>query len=97
MTVFTPTKTNNLNIFIYFSIALFILISGLWLFVYSQQVVMRHNLVSFENNLKDVKVKNAELKDNLYNLLNPANLSDLASSLNLIKDQDPNFLHVAQN
>ncbi|PIR05098.1 MAG: hypothetical protein COV57_00890 [Candidatus Liptonbacteria bacterium CG11_big_fil_rev_8_21_14_0_20_35_14] len=96
MTVFTPNKKDNFNIYIGALVLALILVSGLWLYTYNLKVTVLHNISGVELELQRTRVVNAEMKNNLYSLLNPAEISIMAEARGLVKDSNPEFIQVAQ-
>ena len=95
MTVFTPKKSDSLNIYIGALILGLVLSSVAWLYVYNLKVTALHTISQAEIELQRAKVSNAEMKNDLYALLNPAEISVIAEERGLVKDSNPEFIQVA--
>jgi len=60
--------------------------------LYNTTVNLRHEAASLEQDLTGLKVKNAELKKDLYSRLDEANLLGFARASGLILDENPKYL-----
>ncbi|PIR98524.1 MAG: hypothetical protein COT88_01125 [Candidatus Colwellbacteria bacterium CG10_big_fil_rev_8_21_14_0_10_41_28] len=56
----------------------------------------RHDLSSMRNDVEDLKVENAELKNDYYNLVKSDNLERLAEERGLVKDRNPKWALASQ-
>jgi len=71
-----------------------VLIFGVFLniYFYNHIVSLRHMLVSSQKNLQKLEVANADLKNDLYKILDADSLTSLASNFGLIKENKPEYL-----
>ena len=63
----------------------------IWVFVYLQTVNLRHDLADAKQHLEEVKVENADLKNEYYSLVDADNLETLARERGFIKDRNPQW------
>lgn len=99
MTVFRPTpaaKIISLHLAI-FSTGLLLLATLFgWLMLYNQIVDTSHALGEKTSELNSLKVKQADLSDELSRLLNPVSLPDLAVNHGLVKESHPQFVYAGE-
>ena len=97
MTIIQPDKTSALSSFS-ISILLVASISAvLWgVFLYNQLVNVRHELSSQKDGLQQAEVTNAELKNNLYSIIDAKNLKASMNSQSLILDKNPEYIKTRQ-
>ena len=91
MTILQPNKINSLRKLI---IPLGIFIIGMiliWVFVYIQTVDLKYDLVEAKQHLEEIKVENADLKNEYYNLVDASNLEILAKEAGFVKDKNPQW------
>jgi cell division protein FtsL len=93
MTIIQPNKTNHKANFL---ISLLILTSisiAVWgVFLYNQLVDFRHEIKKQEADISRAEVMNAELKNNLYSIIDAKNLKSSVDSQSLILDKNPEYL-----
>lgn len=91
MTIIQPNRNQDLRRLITLLttglVALFLIV----VFLYMQTVILKHDLTKKRNALEGLKVENAELKNNFYNLVDVGNLEQLAGELGLIQDKNPQW------
>lgn len=94
MTFVQPHKNNitAINITIFAMIAVIAAISASGMFLYNQLVNLRHDLISGKNNAGRAEVENAELKNNLYRMVDLKNFAVTANSHSLLEDKNPEYL-----
>lgn len=93
MTIIEPNKNRViLNLPLLFLVGA--LASGILLnvFLYNQTVDLRFLLNKNEDDLKEIRVVNADLKNTLYKILDSGNLSELSAELGLVKDYKPDYI-----
>ncbi len=91
MTIIQPNKYKDLKRLV-ISLGVFMVgIILIWVFVYIQTVDLRHDLVKVKQNLEEVKVENADLKNEYYSLIDSDNLEILAREGGFIKDKNPQW------
>lgn len=62
------------------------------IYFYSDIVELKDNVQNQEKTLQQLEVKNAELKNQLYTILDANKLKESAGTLGLILERDPNYL-----
>ena len=92
MTVFAPYRKTYAGIYIGLLTGLFLSSAMGWLILYNQSVDLRHDMADLKKTLGEGKVVNAELKGELYTLLNPEDVSRVAEMQGLVKASHPQFV-----
>ncbi|MEK7611747.1 MAG: hypothetical protein AAB407_00120 [Patescibacteria group bacterium] len=62
--------------------------------LYSMEVGARYDIRRIENAIQQETVHNAELKDELYSLLDRKNAAEYAASQGLVLEKNPEYLQV---
>jgi cell division protein FtsL len=97
MTIIQPNKNNKKINFLIFGLTMTAVLIAVWgVFLYNQLINLRHELISRENNLQKIEVANAELKNNLYGLVNPEVLTVSAANKDLILEKNPTYIKSEQ-
>jgi|SRR3989344_497359 len=93
MTIIEPKK-NKLRIHFIATIFVGLLLLGglLTVFAYNQSVSMSHRLGELTKEIEGLRVENADLKNDLYGILDLQNIDKLADKLGLIKEKKPEYL-----
>ncbi len=93
MTIIQPNKNNQQTNFYISVLMSFLVVSAVWgVFLYNQLVNLRHEVNRQEINLRRAEVTNAELKNNLYNIIDNKNLESSTNTQSLILDKNPEYL-----
>ncbi len=97
MTIIQPNKTAYKSNFLIL-ILMFVSISmAVWgVFLYNQLVNLRHDVKNQETNISRAEVMNAELKNNLYSIIDAKNLKSSVDSQSLILDKNPEYIKSAK-
>lgn len=93
MTIIEPNK-HKLNLapsFIFLGIILAFSVIFI-INLYSRGVDLRHNLISKNKQLEELRVLNADYKNRLYQVLNSQNISSITKERNLIPEKNPRYL-----
>ena len=91
MTIIRPNKYKDIKRLVV-SLGVFLVGTILvWVFVYLQTVNLSHDLASAKVRLEEVKVENADLKNEYYSLVDADNLEALAKERGFIKDKNPQW------
>lgn len=61
-------------------------------FFYNQVVNNSHEMAQRRGDLRDIEVRNAELKGELYALTDPQRVQEFATKNNLIVEKNPNYV-----
>lgn len=96
MTIIQPNKTQNLiHLLFIFGTAL-VLIAAFYVFIYSKTVSLKHDIEKVEAQLNELRVQNAELKNDFYSALDSRKLEELAKEKGLIYDKNPQWEFASQ-
>lgn len=66
------------------------------IYIYSQTVNLKHDILSLGETIEELRLKNAELKNDLYRLTDRENLEKLARSRGLVQDNNPKWVFASQ-
>lgn len=93
MTFIEPNK-NKFNISILTFLTVILILTGalLSIFAYNQNVRLNHFLNSYQKEVEGLQVANANLKNQLYGILDLKNAEELARDLGLVKEKRPEYL-----
>ncbi len=92
MTIIQLNKNNHKMTFLISILMIVSIVSVLWgIFIYNQLVNIRHNRTNHEASIRQAEVTNAELKNNLYSIIDAKNLEPLINTQSLILDKDPEY------
>lgn len=97
MTVIQPNKnkTGFLKTIFMMSVMVFgLLATEIW--IYSQTVNLKHDIISLDSKLDALRLENAELKNRFYNLTDKSSFDALAKDRGLIEDKNPKWVFVSQ-
>ncbi len=92
MTIIQPNKNKRYFTppFIFLAVILILTaISGIYL--YNQNVNLKHFLTNNLDKLQDLQETNADYKNKLYQVLDPQNIPSIAQELNLVQEKYPKY------
>jgi len=93
MTIIQPNREEKKTSLFALVLAGIAVLSVVWgVFIYNQLVDIRHEVAKKSNNLEKAEVSNAELKNNLYNIIDSQNLESLAEDRFLAFDKNPQYV-----
>ncbi|MBI5306706.1 hypothetical protein HZB04_03960 [Candidatus Wolfebacteria bacterium] len=93
MTYIQPNKNNNKINFIISILMISSVSMVVWgVFLYNQTVNLRYEIVDYEKMIKQEEVRSAELKNNLYSVLDPKNFEIFKGSETLVLDNHPKYV-----
>ncbi|HEY4497117.1 MAG TPA: hypothetical protein VI432_03155 [Candidatus Paceibacterota bacterium] len=91
MTVIRPNRKNNIIKLILVLSGVLMVVFGSGVHIYSDVVSLKHEGEIGQDRLNAETVKNAELKNTLYAMIDPSNLAEVALKRGLIKDKNPQW------
>ena len=92
MTIILPNKNNKSNLLVFILMTAGVL-SVVWgVFLYNELVDLRHEFQRQNDDIQKAEVSNAELKNNLYNIIDARNLEALVEGQYLVLDNDPQYI-----
>ena len=92
MTIIQPNKNNKSNLLVFILMTAGVL-SVVWgVFLYNELVDLRHEFQRQNDDIQKAEVSNAELKNNLYNIIDARNLEALVEGQYLVLDNDPQYI-----
>ncbi len=91
-------KSNNeYKILVASLIAVLMVLSIGGIFVYNLKVNLSHEIASVKDSLRDAEIKNADLKNSVYGMLDQQKLQTLAANQGLVIDKDPEYVKTQAN
>lgn len=96
MTIKNPTKKKK---YFGFFVKLFLVVAvgaGIWIYQYNALADARYEVEELKNNIAELEVQNAELKNDLYKVTDPSHLQEVASAKGMVIDESPNYLELSQ-
>lgn len=96
MTIIQPNKNEDIRRLITLLTIGLVAVFLAVVFLYLQTVSLKHDLAKKHNTLETLKVENAELKNNFYNLVDVGNLEKLAGELGLVQDKNPQWVFASR-
>lgn len=90
MTIVTPYKKTSLGFFLFSLVSL--MVGGVafaGIIFYNELVDIRHNMGKISENVRRTEVENAELKSNLYAIIDPQNPEDFLREKGLTLEKNP--------
>lgn len=98
MTIIEPNKNSfqsKVRLWLILGLVLGSVVLGI--FLYSTSVQLSYNLEIKMKSIAEARAENAELKNNLYVLMDFENADELAQKLGLIKERRPEYLALKSN
>jgi len=96
-TIISPNKKKKIIRYIVPFLAFIMASASISVIVYSGTVDLRHELEEGEAYIQELNVKNAELKDILYSLLDTEHLEKVADTTGLVLENHPFYLETGVN
>ncbi len=95
MTIIEPNKNNLFQgIFAYFTGALIFLVV-LSIYFYNLNVNLKFSISAQEKSIQQLEAENADLRNEMYRILDVRNLTALIQKQNLVQDKNPDYLEHA--
>lgn len=91
MTIIQPNKYRDIRRLILALGSILVATFTIVVFDYIETVNLRHELSNRNESLEEMKVKNAELKNQFYSLVDAANLEKLAAEKGFVLDRNPQW------
>ena len=91
MTVIQPNKKESSTHLIFVFGSILVLVASLCVVLYSKTVSVKHDILAMQTEIDDMKVKNAELKNSFYSLVDSRELEKLAETKGLVNDKNPQW------
>jgi cell division protein FtsB len=91
MTIVQPNRNQDIKRLIAVLSSFLVAYFLMSVFIYLQTVNLKHDLAKQRKALDDLKVENADLKNQFYSLIDVSNLERLAQERGLIQDANPQW------
>lgn len=93
MTILQPS--NNKRRFVLFvALLAFFVAAVLYIYEYNRSVGLRHSVNSLKKEISDGRMINADLKSQIYQLVDAARLEQLVQEQGMVLEQKPGYLSV---
>ncbi len=96
MTVFTPDKDKHMTIFLMQFFALLIAAGLFYIYYYNVVAGNRYAVRRLESDIAAAQEQNAELKNTLYEAIDPTQLEQVAAAQHLVLEGNPHYLSLNQ-
>lgn len=97
MTYIQPKKDNSFINILLFAVALSVLGGAVSLIViYNQTVSLAHGTQETREALRATETANAELKERIFLLFDPAHVTAFAAERGLVIDKNPHYIEIAK-
>lgn len=93
MTYIQPNKNNNKINFLISILTIASVSAAVWgVFLYNQTVNLRYEIIDYEKMIRQAEVKNAELKNNFYQIFDSKNFEAFIGGNDLILENHPEYV-----
>lgn len=93
MTIFSPHQSKiKFNLKLVLGAALLIIIAIASIHLQNSNMALRKAIGALESKIEEIRVANADYKNELYKLLDAKNLTPLIQRLGLVKEVHPRYL-----
>lgn len=96
MTIINPTKNQNIIKFFIALFAVFIVGGIVLIYEYNAVADARFSIQSLKQEIVDLEVRGAELKNELYEITDPAKLQKIVADYHLVVEQKPHYLTLSK-
>jgi len=96
MTIISPIRNQGYARFFFFLFAVLVAGGLVYIFEYNALVNSRYQTQALKQEITALGVKNADLKNQLYQVTNPDALQKLAVASDLVIDRAPQYIESAQ-
>lgn len=96
MTIIRPHKSYSIKCFLAFFFASVLVVGLVYIFQYNFLVKTRAEVLSLKKQIPAYQTEVATLKNDLYGMLDPVNLQELATEEGFIIDKHPQYVTVKQ-
>lgn len=91
MTIIEPTKNKYYSSEFLYLVGLILIITILNIYFYNLNVNLKYQISIHEKSLQQLDVANAEIRNQLYQMLDSENLISLIKKHNLVSDKNPDY------
>ncbi len=96
MTILKPKNKNSYWLF-FTSLTLLVIIGGvLYISQYNAVANKRYEIKKLENQITEAEVQNAEIKNELYQNIDPTKLETVAKQYSLVIENNPDYMNINQ-
>lgn len=91
MTIIEPTKNKYYSREFLYLIGLILIVTILNIYFYNLNVNLKYQISIHEKSLQQLDAANAEIRNQLYQMLDSKNLVSLIQEHNLVSDKNPDY------
>lgn len=95
MTIIEPNKNNLFQGAFSYFIGLLLFLAVLSIYFYNLNVSLKFSLNAQEKQIQQLEALNADMRNEMYRILDVRNLSALIQKQNLVQDKNPDYLEYA--
>ncbi|SRR6056297_602125 len=96
MTILKPKNKNSYWLF-FTSLTLLVIIGGvLYISQYNSVANNRYKIKKLEDQITKAEVQNAEIKNELYQNIDPTKLESVAKQYSLVMENNPDYMNINQ-
>ncbi len=98
MTIIQP-NTHRFRIHAAFILVIVLVVGGalLNIFLYNETVQLNHSIRVATEDIKGLQAENADVRNELYKVLDPEHLKATALELGFVKDTAPRYIEITNN
>lgn len=96
MTIIKPEQYKYILRFILQVFILVVICGAFYIYEYNVVADNRYEIQSLQERIVEAEVANAEIKNTLYEIIDPAKLTTLADTYELVLERNPQYLNVNQ-
>lgn len=96
MTIINPTKNQNLTKFFIVLFAVLVVGGIAYIYEYNAVADARFDIKSLKQEIVDLEIRGAELKNELYQVTDPTKLQKLAADYDLVLERKPQYLTLSK-
>ncbi len=96
MTILKPPKGNSNITFIVLALAVAVVGCVFYISQYNTVAGNRYEIRQFKEEIVEVEDRNVELKNDFYQIVDPAKLEKIAEAQGLVLEQNPDYMNINQ-
>jgi len=96
MTIIRPNKLSSIKYFLYSLFGVLLICGGFYISEYTALAETRHSIDTLRGSIGKLQGENADLKNELYTMIDPARLEEVGVSSGLQKESRPQYVTTSQ-
>jgi cell division protein FtsB len=96
MTIIQPNRSSSFRLnWLIAGLVLLLVASSVWLVsLYNRIVNLEHGTAAMRREMHEIRSANADMKEEIFGLMDSGRFEELAASRGLVKDRDPRYLQI---